>query len=675
MKKFLVCVVVLVALVVAGGYTLSRMVSIEKVEAMAKQAVYDKTGRTLGIGAAHVMLWPSIGVRLTNVTLSNPSWANNKQMLALGELDVSLALKPLLDKRVEVRHFTIKKPVVDLEVAADGRNNWTFVSAKPSAPAADKETGQASAAKGGLPEGVTVTLGKFEIEGGALGFSDARKSVRYALKNLSVAVTWPTLESAFQADGAFDYNGTRVNVAASFDTPLALLRGKTSTGDVRLTSRTLNAALSGNFSAAGVFFSGNGDVKISNLGDVLTWLGQRQSQSLPFSKIAFSSKMQLTGKSLALAGAKLALDDIDATGDMRVDYAAKPKVTARLSVGKLDLDRFTGGAVKTNAGVQGASSPSSAQKGWDETPIDFSGLRALDADVTLNTQGFSLKGADVGPCTLTVVLSNGVLSFKSSRATLFGGTVASDFSVDAARSLPAMSFVFTMNGVQAKPVLTTFANFDKLSGAVDAEASVTARGNSQKEIVQSLAGNGAVDFKNGSLQGIDLVNIAKLIQNRLGEMGVGEGKTDFVDMGGTFVISNGVATNGDLKMKGPLVQATGSGTVDLPQKQVRYRLLPVLTASSAVEGAAGIVIPVDVYGPFDKIKIKPDYKSVVSKALSNPEEIKSTAKTIGKEGRAILKEIKKDPNQALQNLLGGGLFGRRAAPVENGAAPAPAPAP
>ncbi|HEX2752283.1 MAG TPA: AsmA-like C-terminal region-containing protein, partial [Alphaproteobacteria bacterium] len=190
-------------------------------------------------------------------------------------------------------------------------------------------------------------------------------------------------------------------------------------------------------------------------------------------------------------------------------------------------------------------------------------------------------------------------------------------------------------------------------------------GNSQKSIIGNLNGNGDVTFKNGAITGIDAVNIAQMIQNGLKDAGVGGGKTEFVEMGGTFTITKGVAYNDDLKLRGPLVQVTGAGNVDLPKKYMKYLVKPVLTASSAEENAGGIRVPVNIVGPFSNIRVKPDFAAAVKDVLKDPAALKEQGKII----EDNFKEMKKDPGKAIENLLGGGgLFGKKPAP-----APTPAP--
>jgi len=182
-----------------------------------------------------------------------------------------------------------------------------------------------------------------------------------------------------------------------------------------------------------------------------------------------------------------------------------------------------------------------------------------------------------------------------------------------------------------------------------------------------------VTFKNGALTGIDFVNIAQMIQRGLQDAGVGEGKTEFVDLGGTFTIASGIVTNNDFRMRGPLVQAGGSGTVDLPRKYLKYRVTPVLTASSGAENASGVGVPVDITGPFSNIRVRPDFKTVIQNAVSNPEAIKEQGKALEQNLKNLKGDLKKDPGAAIQNLLGGGgLFGGQQpapAPAEGGTAP------
>lgn len=664
MKKLLVVVAVLAILIGGAAVALPRLISMEKIQQEVKIKFNEATGREIAFGNIRFRFWPNIGLQLEDVAISNAPWAKEKNMVTLGTLDVRLALRPLLNKQVEVKTFVLTKPVINLETSADGKVSWEFGAQKA---ANDNASGGDAA---GAMKDITLKLGEFQFKDGLLTYRDGKTGKTEQVSDIDLAVMFPDLESAMQADGAVTYRDKRVTVVASVEKPMELLAGKPSKSSVSLKSDDIAAKASGMLATSGVFFRGDVDAGISSLPGLLAWVGDGKAKELPFTKIAFKSVADVSSTKLVLQQASLSLDDITAGGEASVAYGgAKPDINARLVMDRIDLDRFVGG--KDGAAAQAQAPASSGPAGWDATPIDFSGLKAVNADLILQTKGFSLKGAEVGPSNLVVVLKDGNLSFKSSEATLFDGKFTSDLGVNASSSVPSLSFNFKMDGVQAKPVLTTFADFKKLSGAADANVSVTSRGNSQKAIIEGLNGKGAVTFRDGSLEGIDLVNIAKKIQAKLSDMNVGEGKTDFVELGGTFTVTNGVASNKDLAMKGPLVQATGAGDIDLPKKYVQYRVIPKLTASSAVEGASGISIPVDIKGPFHAIKVKPDYKAVIQNALDNPEEIKKTLKQAEDTIEPLkddIKNFKKDPAKAIGGVLG--ILGVAPPPAQQ---PAPAP--
>ncbi len=656
--RLLVTLVVLVALGVAGMVALQQFVSIDNIKLKIREAVKAETGRDITFSGAQFVFWPDLALQITDVTFSNAPWSKDKNMLELGKLDVEVALKPLFQRQVKVQRIVLHEPVIRLETSETGVPNWDFSKEKkiPEAKAAVESAGEGAE--------FSVLFDKVQIDNASLSFKDGQKKTAEDISHVDVSLRVPDLKGRLDAKGALDYKGKRVRFMLSVEKLADFLASKPVAGRFEISTDDMEAKMTGALSSRGTLVDGDIDAKIISLPHLASWAQGAEPKPLPFEKVSFRSGAKLTSGKLMLSKAELSLDDIKASGDMNIAFAGKPDIYARLSIGKINLDRFTGAS-----GAEKTASVSGANENWDTKPVDFSGLNKVDLDAILLTEGFSLKGVDVGSSTLTATIKGGKLRFTSSDASLFEGKFGSDLTLDAATAQPSMAFTFKTSGVQAKPILTTFANFKKLSGMADAQVSVTSSGTSQKEIIGNLDGRGSVMFHNGSFEGIDLVNIAQLLQSKLTDMGVGEGKTDFVDLGGTFKITKGVAQNDDFKMRGPLVQATGSGAVNLPEKSVNYRVVPVLTASSAVEGASGVKVPVDIKGPFSNIKVKPDYAPVVQRALENPEEIKATVKNVKDQGKVILndlKDIKKDPAKALESILGGGLLG---------GSPAPAPAP
>ncbi len=669
LKKLLWVIVIFFALDAALIAALPKIVPMDKVAAFLQDQVREKTGRDLAFSGVNFSIWPNLGVELNQATLSNPAWAQQKNMVSLGKAEVALELLPLLDHHIVVKKFILNEPEIYLETAADGRQNWDF-SKEAGAPAvpntAPSQRRREVAAPG--TQGYDLQFGQIQINKGKLIFSDQQKKTVTGFDDVDIDVTLADLKSPLRVKGGLTYRGKRIALDMDLDKPQDFFEGRASSGAISVKADDFSVEADGSLATQGTLLKGDIKVKAPALAEVLSWARNAPQQKLPFENLSFTGMARLTKSDIILKETVLTLDDVQAKGDLNIGFTGKPEIFARLSVNKLNLDRFTGGgAAAASSGESGGGAQGEASSGgseWSTAPLDFSGLKAVNADLKLQTDGFTLKGAEVGPSALTVQVLNGALVFKSSEASLFGGRFSSAAGVNAAMATPTMSFAFNMSGVQAQPVLATFAHFKKLSGAATAHVTLTSAGDSQKEIISSLAGSGDVDFKNGQLEGIDLVKIARLVQDHSMAVGVDDGETKFVDLTGTFTVMKGIISNTDMKMKGTVVQATGQGIVDLPKKYIQYKATPVLLTSSNAPGAKpGLSVPVKIQGPFSNIKVIPDFATTVKNIIKNPGAAKSTLKNI----RDNLKQ-----NPLLQGLLGkhGGSLHRTRLPPETQPQPA-----
>ncbi len=64
--------------------------------------------------------------------------------------------------------------------------------------------------------------------------------------------------------------------------------------------------------------------------------------------------------------------------------------------------------------------------------------------------------------------------------------------------------------------------------------------------------------------------------------------------------------NFDLMLKSPLLRVEGTGAIDLPQRQLKYRLLPKSVVSFDGTPVDGSLVPVIVEGPWDDLAYRPD---------------------------------------------------------------------
>jgi AsmA protein len=199
-------------------------------------------------------------------------------------------------------------------------------------------------------------------------------------------------------------------------------------------------------------------------------------------------------------------------------------------------------------------------------------------------------------------------------------------------NIPAYTLRTDLVGVQALPLLSSLADFDKLDGKMQAKISVRSDGTSQRAILSGLDGSAFVNFQDGAIRGL---NVAKMIRalttgTLSGWQGGKDETTDLTQLGASFRLEHGQATTGDLTLVGPLVRMSGAGTIDIASKSLALRVEPKLVMTLQGQGGGanpvGLGIPVVLQGPWSAPNIYPDMAGI----LDNPDATYAKLREMGK---------------------------------------------
>ena len=314
----------------------------------------------------------------------------------------------------------------------------------------------------------------------------------------------------------------------------------------------------------------------------------------------------------ALAQAALQFNAIKATGDFSVDVGnAKPAIKATLDVDMLDLNPYLppDSTEAKPAAATGAGAGAGGKQDWSDDPIDASGLKAVEADLTLKTGGLKVRKLEVGKSRLDVALHGGKLTVDLAEMDLYKGQGKGRLAIDGAQPGVGLDATFALKGLQAQPFLAAAAGFERLEGTGNIDLQVAGRGHSQRQIVSALGGKGAVSFTNGAIRGINLASMLRNVTTAFTDNG-GDQKTDFAELGGTFTIASGIVSNQDLALMAPLIRVGGAGTVDLPKRTLNYRVEPKVAATTQGQGGqkdvGGLSVPVIIEGPWSNLSYRPD---------------------------------------------------------------------
>jgi AsmA protein len=209
-----------------------------------------------------------------------------------------------------------------------------------------------------------------------------------------------------------------------------------------------------------------------------------------------------------------------------------------------------------------------------------------------------------------------------------------------------------MAGINAKSFLTYFADYKNLTGTMSGNMNLSATGRSMADMTKTLGGVADIMFRDGNIEGVNLVDWTKSFQRRLSTVDESYGSTKFVEMGGQFDINNGIARNSDFRLIGPLVEASGSGSVNIPNKTLNYRLVTKLLPAAQSEKSltAGIDMPFNITGSWSDPKVRPDLKSVISDVLKDPKAAEQKLKNLKEAGKTLEDSFDTDKDQIKENV-------------------------
>ncbi len=652
MKKTLIAVAVILVVIVAGLLVAPAFIPVDTYKGQIQTAARDATGRELTIdGDISLSLLPRLAIEVENVSFANAPGAAEPQMASIEKLAVQLQILPLLSREVKLDRLVLVRPNILLEVDARGRPNWIFETAQPKADTpSTAEPSQPDAAGGGTAV-ANVALGEVRLEGGRLSYRDARSGAAYEVEDVNMDLSLASLDSPLKAEGGLVWNGKTVSLDLTADRPRAFLEGGTSSLGLKIESDPVRLSYDGSLDKAQTIqMAAALELEVPSIRDLAAWAGaplELEGDGLgPFS---IKGKLSATPTRFAFTEAEIGLDGMAGRGAVTADVSgAKPNIRGELKLDVLDANKYLPPeAAKGDAepdsdgGDEPAGDPGPQE--WSEEPIDLAGLKAVNLDFDLSVQGIQIRKIEIGESALRVAIKDGLLTADLRQLKLYQGVGRAELALDGRGASPSLRNSFTLTGVNAGALLTDAADFDRLEGSGDIEISLSAAGKSQKAMVQTLDGDGAIKFVDGAIRGINLAQMIRNVTSAFTDTG-GAQKTDFAELSGTFKITRGIFRNEDLVLLNPLLRVNGAGTADLPKRTVKYRIEPKAVGSLEGQGGdaalKGIAVPVIVEGPWHALTYRPDLAAVIGGGLGKVTESPKEALEGAKEaGESLLKGL------------------------------------
>lgn len=354
-----------------------------------------------------------------------------------------------------------------------------------------------------------------------------------------------------------------------------------------------------------------------------------------FAKLELVTRLKGTPDSLALEDLAVKLDDSTFSGRVAVEDFARQALRLQLKGDTFDADRYLpakseeakGATAARQAEVkqQEASAVASAgstplpsaptQVAWSDDkllPVDH--LRALDLQADLAFGSLTLDKLPIENAQLKAVGQGGLLTLQTLRGELYNGTFEAKGTVDVRPAVPQLGVNTNIQRVPVEHFIKAEGKEQTppVKGLLTLTSDLTATGNSQKALVDTLNGSANFAINDGVLVNANLEQqlcqaIATLNRKTLSSEPRGK-DTPFQELRGSLVIRNGVASNPDLKARIPGLTVNGHGDLDLRVLGMDYNIGVIVEgdqrampdpACQVNERYVGVEVPLRCRGPLE----------------------------------------------------------------------------
>ena len=351
------------------------------------------------------------------------------------------------------------------------------------------------------------------------------------------------------------------------------------------------------------------------------------------SKVELVTRLAGTPNSVVFDELNLKVDDSTFTGRIAVEDFAKQALRIQLKGDTFNADRYmpptsaqaTSATAARQAEVQGNEAGALAasgdtplpaaptKSGWSTAKIiPVTRLKALDLNADISVGQLILSKLPIQNAALNANSKDGLLTLENLRGDLFKGNFAANGSLDVRPMLPLMTLQTHINNVPVEKILQSQGQKPPINGLLTLNSNVTAKGESQNALIESLNGTANFVLNDGVLLNANLEQqlcqgIATL--NRKTLSGAPRGKdTPFNALKGSLIMRNGVASNPDMIVRIPGMSVKGDGDIDLRVLGMDYRIGITLEGDKSAmpdpacqigKNFVGVELPLRCRGPLE----------------------------------------------------------------------------
>ncbi|MES2024422.1 MAG: AsmA family protein [Pseudomonadota bacterium] len=455
------------ALVLAiAAFTLHRLTDSAHLKDLARDTVKQTWSRDLTVGGLTLDVFPYPRLHATDVTISNPAWAQDKSLLEAADIKVRLDLFPLLRGNIVLKGVRVSGLKINLEVAKDGQRSWDLPQTQQSSLSQLSLTGL-------RVDNSIISLRKPDADAKAWQVENLQASADTGLRNIVFSTRVMREKYALQLDGKLDDLSaigvsnavTNGAITAKSGQALATIKGK-----IPLDSTFQHLDIAATIDA-------------TSMQEVFGFLSIDRATP---AALKASVAIQTSDKKVDVKDLKLQLGKLNLAGEGQWNSAgSKPVINARVQADHIDM-------VQTllDIGQPAASSKSDGEL-FSKGPLAWPLLVALNGiDGKFDATIASLKlrsGIEVTNAAAAMTFNDDKLTINTYSGKLLGGTASGDAVLEGKKKAVHLNLQLndTSLGSWFKE---TGKNIAITGGAMKVDAQISTTGASMKELAAALSG-------------------------------------------------------------------------------------------------------------------------------------------------------------------------------------------
>ncbi len=622
------------------------------------QAVHKAVGRELVIGGRiHLSVFPWLGLRVSDISLANPPDFGKDAMVRIQEADIHIRLIPLLSRKIETRILVLKQPEVYLIRDQNGLNNWDF---KRKSDKQESSESSSDILKDLMVAGVKISDGK-------VVFEDRQKKTAWRFSNVNIESGAVKIGEPIAGKLKFDLDSDSPKLSLALSTEHltadignSLLKAD----DLNLSYKiaplldiSLKTALSLDWKSellnlthlnlSGFGLNIDGDAQTEHLfskPDLTASLSIREfspkqwvaNTADPQAMTRASAKFRLAMNSDAtqFSDIMLKLDDTTVQGKIIIRQFKPIHTNFDLSADHLDLNRYLAPSSEKKQRAEERK-----QKLEHHNPLENTQITG-----NLHIGQFRVNKLSASDIRMTILEKDGKLNLKPLLASLYGGNLNSDVSLDFGEKTLPITISLNASGINTGEIFRDFSGKNLISGGrSDLSLKLSAQ---SYEFVKTMSGKADLKTANAVLKGYNIPGLIemtgypfKALLQKVKAYREEPAETPIQSLIARLDIRSGNAVIRELVLKTPNMTMNGTGSTNIAARTIDTKL--------SMDFDQIVNLPVSISGTYQKPEFFVNPAGVVFNSALN---IVGLPIKLGKEVITNPKEVGKKIIEAPVNL-------------------------